>query len=134
LPKGARTRAVSAAQARLYLAKAQEFLDAATDELNAARAIAATSLAIHSAINAADAVTGARTGRRAAGPDHDEVLSLLADAGADGAAVRKELARLLPLKTKTECEPTDISRAEARKAVERARRCVTVARRALAEK
>lgn len=56
---------MSAAQVRSYLNKAEEFLAAATAELEAGRSIAATSLAIHAAINAADAVTGSRTGRRA---------------------------------------------------------------------
>jgi hypothetical protein len=49
---------------------AEEFADAAAAELEAGRTIAATSLAIHAAINAADAVTGTRTGRRSAGPGH----------------------------------------------------------------
>jgi hypothetical protein len=61
------------------------------------------------------------------------VLSLLRDAGKDRAAVEKELARLLPLKTKTEYEPDEIPRAEAARAVERARRCVDVAGRLAAE-
>jgi hypothetical protein len=47
-------------------------------------------------------VTGARLGTRAAGQDHDEVLGLLSQAGADGAEVARHLARLLPLKTKAE--------------------------------
>ncbi|GMR01882.1 MAG: hypothetical protein BMS9Abin20_0204 [Acidimicrobiia bacterium] len=51
-----RTRNVSAAQARSYLAKAEEYLAAAENELKAKRSIAATSLAIHATINAADAV------------------------------------------------------------------------------
>jgi len=114
---------------RAYVAKADEYLAAATSDLEAGRAIAATSLAIHCAINAADAVTGRRMGARAAGYDHNEVLVLLREAGMDGAAVEKELARLLPLKTKAEYEPDDIPRAEAARAVERARRCVEVARR-----
>lgn len=71
---------MTAAQVRSYLDKAEEFLAAATAELEAGRSIAATSLAIHAAINAADAVTGSRTGRRAAGQDHDEVRALLRDA------------------------------------------------------
>lgn len=79
-----RLRAVTAAQSRSYLAKAEEFLAGARSELGAGRAIAATSLAIHAGINAADAVTGARLGQRAAGQDHDQVLSLLRDAGSDG--------------------------------------------------
>ena len=39
------------------------------------------------AINAADAVCGARLGHRAAGEDHDQVLALLRKAGPDGTKV-----------------------------------------------
>ena len=129
VPKPTRTRAVSGAQARAYAGKAEEFLAAATAELKAGRTIAATSLAIHAGINAADALTGVRLGKRAAGQDHDEVLNLLRDAGQDGAAVAKELIRLLPMKTKAEYEPDAVSKSAATKAVERAQRCVTIARR-----
>lgn len=131
MPKQPRTRTVSTSQVRAYLARAEEYLAAATDELEAGRAIAATSLAIHAAINAADAVTGARMGHRAAGHDHDHARSLLQEAGKDGAEVEKHLARLLPLKTKTEYEPDEVPLSEAKRAVERATRCVTTARRAV---
>lgn len=127
VPKGARTRVVNAAQARAYLAKAEEYLAAGSAELEAGRTLAATSLAIHAGINAADALTGVRLGKRAAGQDHDEVLALLRDAGPDGAAVAKDLIRLLPMKTKAEYEPDDIPKTAAAKAVERAGRCVGVA-------
>ena len=120
---------MSAAQVRSYAAKAKEFVEAAASDLAAGRNIAATSLAIHAAINSADAVCGARLGKRAAGQDHDQVLDLLRQAGPDGAAVERELRRLLPLKTKAEYEPDDIAPAVAAKAVERAQRCATVARR-----
>jgi hypothetical protein len=129
VPKPSRTREVSAPQVRAYLEKAEEYLAAASSELAARRSIAATSLAIHAAINAADAVTGARMGRRAAGQDHDQVLALLREAGKDGAEVEQNLARLLPLKTKTEYEPDDISQSAATRAVDRASKCVAVARR-----
>ena len=122
-----RTRPVSAAQVRAYAGKAQEYADAAPSELESKRYIAATSLAIHAAINASDAVCGARLGKRAAGEDHDQVLTLLKQAGPDGASVEKELRRLLPLKTKAEYEPDDIAAGVAKKAVERSERCVTVA-------
>jgi hypothetical protein len=114
------------------VAKAEEYLAAAAESLEARRPIAATSLAIHSAINAADAVTGARLGTRAAGRDHDEALSLLSQAGADGAEVARHLARLLLLKTKAEYESDEIPASAAEKAVERARNCVAVARRVVA--
>jgi HEPN domain len=120
---------VSAVQARSYLAKAEEYFAAAENELDAERGIAATSLSIHAAINAADAVCGARLGKRAAGQDHDQVLTFLKMAGTDGADLEKDLRRLLPMKTKAEYDPDDIPLAAASKAVDRARRCVAVARR-----
>lgn len=129
VPRQTRTRPVSAAQVRVYVGKAEEYLSAATAELDADRPIAATSLAIHAGINAADAVTGVRLGVRAAGQDHDEAIGLLRTAGPDGVAVAKELGRLLPMKTRAEYEPEDIPKADAARAVERARRIVEVARR-----
>jgi hypothetical protein len=132
VPKERRTRPVSAAQTRAYATKAAEFLAAAEEELRAGRRIAATSLAIHAAINAADAVTGTRVGQRAAGQDHDEVLALLRQAGPDGAEVHSQLIRLLPLKSKAEYDPDDIAKTVADKAVERARRCVAIAQRLVA--
>lgn len=120
---------MSTAQVRAYVAKAEEYLSAATAELDADRPIAATSLAIHAGINAADAVTGVRLGVRAAGQDHDEAIGLLRTAGPDGVAVAKELGRILPMKTRAAYEPDDIPRSDAAKAVERARRLVAIARR-----
>jgi HEPN domain-containing protein len=129
VPRQLRVRPVGLAQVGAYLRKAEEYLAAAESELEVGRAVAATSLAIHAAINAADAVTGARSGRRAAGQDHDQVLTLLREAGSDGIDPEKSLTRLLPMKTKAEYEPDDIPRTGAATAVERARRCVTIARR-----
>jgi hypothetical protein len=124
-----RTRPVTGAQVRSYAAKAEDYLAAAKSELAEGRSIAATSLAIHAAINAADVVTGIRLGRRATGQGHEEVLSLLGEAGPDGAEVARGFARLLPLKTKAECEPEEVPKATAAKAVERAEDCVGIARR-----
>jgi hypothetical protein len=123
---------VSATQVRAYAAKAKEFAEAATSDLDAGRNIAATSLAIHAGINSADAVSGARLGQRAAGEDHDQVLALLRQAGPDGAEVERDLRRLLPLKTKAEYEPDDVAPSVAAKAVERAQRCAAVAARVAA--
>lgn len=132
MARPARTRTVSTAQVRAYAAKAQEFADAAAADLSAGRTIAATSLAVHAGISAADAVCGERMGRRAAGGDHDQVLVLLGQAGSDGAEAARHLRRLLPLKAKAEYEPDDIAPSVASKAVDRARRCADVARRAAA--
>lgn len=99
VPKRVRTKTVSAAQVRSYAGKADEYAAAAATELEAGRCIAATSLAIHATINTADAVCGARLGRRAAGGDHDQVLVLLRQAGRDRAEIESDMRRLLPLKT-----------------------------------
>ena len=99
---------MSAAQVRAYAAKAAEYATAAASELESERYIAATSLAIHAAINAADAVCGARLGQRAAGEDHHQVLALLQQAGSDGITVEKELRHLLPLKTKEPVAPSSL--------------------------
>ena len=83
-----RTKSTSVTQASAYLSKSEEYLAAAERELRERLYIAATSLAIHAGINAADAVCGIRLGRRAVGQNHKEVLDLLDSAGSDG----KELA------------------------------------------
>jgi hypothetical protein len=132
VPKRARVRPVNAAQASAYVTKAEEYLAAAESELEAGRAIAATSLAINAGINAADAVCGLRVGQRAVGQDHDEALALVRTAGPDGVAVAKELGRLLPMKTRAEYEPDRIPVSDATKAVERAKRIVVIARRVAA--
>lgn len=116
-------------QVREYLAKAEEFLLAAGTELEAERSIAATSLAIHAGISAADAVCGARLKKRAAGHDHRQTIILLGQAGEDGAQLAKDLQRLLPLKTAAEYEPDDIPPSKATSAVGWAKLCVDVARR-----
>jgi len=123
---------VLASQVRAYSAKADEFAEAAASSLAEGRNIAATSLAVHAGINSADAVCGARLGRRAAGGDHDQALVLLGQAGPDGAELARDLRRLLPLKTKAEYEPDEVGPSVAAKAVERAERCAAVARRVAA--
>lgn len=132
MPKHTRSRPVSGAQVRAYAGKAQEYAEAASAELDAGRRIAATSLAIHAAINASDAVCDARLGQRAGGENHDQVLAMLRTAGPDGTAIEKELGRLLPLKTKAEYDPDDIAPSVAKQAVERAHRCVAIAHRVAA--
>jgi hypothetical protein len=126
-PKQVRTRAATVDQVRVYVAKASEYLEAAEESLEAGRFIAATSLAIHAAINAADAVTGMRLGLRSAGDDHSRTQVLLAQAGPDGADVSRHLSRLLPLKTRAEYDPDDIPPATAKRAVDQSRRCVALA-------
>jgi|SRR5665811_102182 len=123
-----KTRRVTMIQVSEYLAKARSSSWPPPPNWRP-RSIAATSLAIHAGINAADAVCGARLKERAAGQGHREVIKLLGRSGDDGSLLAKDLQRLLPLKTTAEYEPDDIPLTKASTAVERAKRCVDVARR-----
>jgi hypothetical protein len=61
-----------------------------------------------------------------------EVVELLGQVGgaccSACAKVERELRRLLPLKTRAEYEPDDVTPGMATRALERAQRCVAVAR------
>jgi HEPN domain-containing protein len=128
-----RTRPVTAAEARAHIGKATEFLESAQHSLAEGRHTAATSLAVHAAIAASDAVCGALLGKRSAGQGHEEALKLLKTAGPAGVSIANDLTRLLPLKTKSEYDAADIPVGRARIAVEKAARCVTRARDVVAE-
>jgi len=129
-----RTKPVTITQAKQYLGKAEEFLASAKDDLKQGRMIAATSSAVHAAINASDVVSGVRSGQRSSGESHGQAMELLKTSGADGVALAKDFARLVALKPKAEYDPSDIAPATARQAVERAGRCVAIARRVLASR
>jgi HEPN domain-containing protein len=127
-----RTRPVTTAQAEQYLGKAEEFLASAKNDLTEGRMIAATSSAVHAAISAGDAVTAIRSGQRSAGEAHSQAMELLRASGPDGVELAKELNRLVGLKPKAEYDPSEFAPGTARQAVERAGRCVDIARRVLA--
>ena len=129
-----RTKPVTIAQAKQYLGKAEEFLASAKDDLTQSRMIAATSSAVHAAINASDVVTGVRSGQRSASETHSKAVELLKASGDDGVALAKDLSRLVALKPKAEYDPSDIAPGTARQAVEWAGRCVEIARRVLASR
>ena len=117
--------AVTGAQVSAYAGNTQVYVDATTTELDAGRRIAARSLAI----NAGDAVCGARLGQGPAGENHDQELAMLRTAGGDGVAVSNELGRVSPLKTKAEYVPDEVAAPVAKQAVERAHRRVVITRR-----
>ncbi len=127
-----RTKPVTITQAKQYLGKAEEFLASAKDDLTQGRMIAATSSAVHAAISAGDVVTGVRSGQRSAGEAHSQAMELLRSSGPDGVELAKDLSRLVALKPKAEYDASDIAPGAARQAVERAGRCVAIARRVLA--
>lgn len=118
----------------MFMAKAEEFVATAEDALEEGRNSSAAGNAVHAGINAADAILGARTGQRAAGQDHGQVVELIVAVPGVGRNAANRLRRLLPLKSKAEYDPTPISASDARRAVEQAQALVVVARRVVAER
>jgi len=128
---GGKTVSVAKARARLYFAKAKEFLTEATVALEGDRHDAAMLNAIHAAISATDAVTAALAGRRSADPDHQRAVDLLQQvaAGSDEVGTRvRQLRTLLAKKNAVEYESREATPREARDSVERADRVVRWAR------
>ena len=123
VPRSDRTRPSSRADARQYLAKADEFLGAMESSLAAAQWDAAGLAAIHSGISAADAVLSYRGGVRSAGQDHraaaELLVQVLGSAAVDGAT---HLRRLVQKKSLVEYEQRRLTQAEALDLAEHARR------------
>ena len=132
MPRETPGRHVNQVQVRSFLGKAEEFLTAARESLDAGHALAATSLAVHAGISAGDAICGARTGQRAAGADHGQAVALLGQAGREGKDAARLLTRLMPLKNRAEYEPQDVPKASTARAVDQAERIVQIARQVVA--
>jgi hypothetical protein len=130
-PRQAKTRKASSGDARAHLAKAGEYLQAATDSLALDNRVAATGNAVHAGIAAADAIAAALVGSVWAG-EHSQAPAHLEKAGADGRQAATQLRRLLPLKTKAEYDPAPIGQGEARAAVKAAERILAIAERVVA--
>ena len=126
-----KTTAVSRIEARLYLSKAEQFIEQARVAVDAERYDAAQLDAIHAAISGADAVTVALVGRRSTDPDHQRAADLLEEAAASSPEVRdrsRQLRVLLARRNRVEYESRRASAKEGRDAVERAGRLVDWAR------
>jgi HEPN domain-containing protein len=131
LPKSRKTVGVSRRDAKLYLAKAQQFLDEAQLAEKASRDDAAMLNAIHAAISAADSVTIVLAGRRSSDRDHRRAVDLLMEVGAESesiAARAKQLSVLISKKQQVEYESRRATSGEAADAVSRASRIVDWAR------
>ena len=129
VPRRASTRPAAPADARAYLDKAEEYLQAAADSLGHGNFVATAGNAVHAGIAAADAVAAARagvvwTGEHGQAAGHVEKVG-----GADGRQAGRQLRQLLPLKTRAEYDPVPTSEKEARSAHRAAERMVSVARR-----
>jgi HEPN domain-containing protein len=126
-----RTRDATRADARAFLGKADEFLEAARQAATSGYKTAATGLAVHAGISAADCVTAARLGKRSTSADHRSVMSLLSQAGDEGVTVSRALGRLLPLKNRAEYEPREPTKRQAEQALHAAEQAVAAARRVI---
>lgn len=114
-------------EARLYLAKAEQFATEATAAMEGSRYDAAMLNAVHAAISATDAVCVALAGRRSADPDHQRAADLLQEIGEKSKEVTnnvKQLRMLLAKKNVVEYESRRCSSREAAEAVKRAARFV----------
>ena len=103
--------------ARLYLAKAREFLEAAQINIELNLFNAATSNAVTSGINAKDAICSKVTGRTDKPDDHNTAIDELSRSGPDGKSVASTFRRLLNLKQKAQYQEVSIAVADAKRAV-----------------
>ena len=109
-------------EARLHLAKAREFLDAAEASRDLGLDNAATSDAVISAINSKDAICLILTGHTSKSDNHGQAVDELKRSGPAGASLASTLSRLLNLKTRSQYASRSVSAADASKAVEWATR------------
>lgn len=114
-------------EARLHLAKAREFLDAAEASRDLGLANAAASDAVISAISSKDAICLALTGRTGKTENHAQAVEELQRSGAAGAGLATTLSRLLNLKTRSQYASRSVSPGDAIKAVEWASSMYTAA-------
>ena len=121
------TRRTSAAEARAYLSKAQEFLRAAEDALALRSYVVVTGNAVHAGIAAADAISASRAGMVWKGEHSQAPAHLEQAAGPDGSRAAGHLRRLVPMKNRAEYDPDPIPASEARAAVTSAARLVRLA-------
>lgn len=132
LPKQRKVVEASRAEAKLYLAKALEFLEEARAALSESRRDAAILNAVHAAISAADAATAASAGVRSANPDHQRTADLLEEV--TGRSTRPavhigQFRKLLSKKNLVEYLSRRATATEAKEEVIRAERFVAWAKR-----
>ena len=126
-----KTAEVHRSEARLNIAKADQFLEEARAALESERYDAALLNAIHAAISGTDAVAVALVGRRSTDPDHQRAVDLLEEAAASAPEIRtrsRQVRALLARKNTVEYESRPASSRDARDGVEQAGRVVDWAR------
>jgi hypothetical protein len=110
--------------ARIHLARAREFLEAATFSLELSLLSAATSDAVIAGINAKDAICLRLTGVTRKLDARAEAVAGLRAGGPAGASLAPTLSRLLGLKKKSRYQSASVAAADADKAIAWATRLV----------
>ena len=120
------TRSVDPTKASNYIVKAEELLKTANDSLSSKRYNSAVTNAIHSSINALDALTTKFKGKRGS-DDHTEVLSLVQGIlpPQQYEEIRKQFASLIDKKNASEYQPDLMDEGDAREAIKCAERILT---------
>lgn len=110
-----------------HLRKAREFVDAASSNAELGLHNAATSAAVTSGINSKDALCLVLTGRTAKSDAHSDAVKELRSAGPGMAPHAVTLGRLLKLKNRSQYDTRDVTKADARRAIEWAGRLLDAA-------
>lgn len=121
-----RTKPVLRGSSKIFLKKAEEFLDAAKYSLSKGNMNAAAGCAAHSAISSLDALAAFYLQRRHAGERHEDAAHLLKEkeiAGLRGAGkASRQFRGIIRRKTLAEYEQRGMFRGETEKAVKAAER------------
>ncbi|MGI0009224.1 MAG: HEPN domain-containing protein [Nitrosopumilaceae archaeon] len=119
-------RSVDPRRAPNYIVKAEEFLKTSNDSLQNNRYNSAVTNAVHSAINALDALTTSFKGKRGS-DDHTEVLSLVQGIlpPAQYKEIKKQFTSLINKKNTSEYQPDLMGTEDARDAIKWAERILT---------
>jgi HEPN domain-containing protein len=109
-----------------YIIKAEELLKTANDSLKSKRYNSAVTNAVHSSINALDALTTSFKGKRGS-DDHTEVLSLVQGIlpPSQYEEIRKQFASLISKKNASEYQPDLMNEGDASEAIKLAERILS---------
>ena len=116
-------RSIDPSKAPNYIIKAEELLNTANDSLKSNRYNSAVTNAIHSSINALDALTTKFKGERGS-DDHTEVFSLVKGilSPPEYEEIRKQFVSLIDKKNASEYQPDLMDEDDANKAIKWAER------------
>lgn len=117
-----------------FLAKAKQFCETATQQLQDGRFDSTVLCAVHAGISSADAVCVGVSGRRSADPNHMMAAALLEEVGKNATDYRtkaNQLRSLINQKNRVEYEDKPASRKDAEDAADRCERLVLWAKQEL---